>query len=211
MSKLDLKKDLKVFYSPSAKAVQVVEVPRFKFAMIDGQLEAGRQPGDSPEFQEAIQALYGVSYTLKFTSKLRKENPIDYPVMALEGLWWVENGEFDYNRKEDWRWTLMIFQPAHITAEMYAEAIRQLEKKRPDSGPAIRRLRLEEFEEGLSMQILHVGPYSAETVTIEKMLAFAGENGYKVRGKHHEIYMGDPRRAAPEKLKTILRYPIEKA
>ncbi len=101
MIKLDLRKDLKYLYAPSAKKVEIVAVPRFNFAMIDGAIEKDQGPSTSASFQEAMQVLYGISYTLKFTSKLRKDNPIDYPVMALEGLWWVKSGEFSFERKED--------------------------------------------------------------------------------------------------------------
>jgi hypothetical protein len=210
MQKLDLRKDLKHLYAPSAKCVEVVQVPRFQFAMVDGEIEAGCLPGDSPAFQEAVEALYGISYTLKFMSKLRAEDPIDYSVMALEGLWWVEEGEFDITRPGNWKWTVLMMQPAHITAEMYHEALRQLEQKKGDR-PGLSRLRLEEWEEGLCMQIMHVGPYAEEPATIARMHAFAHENGYRLHGKHHEIYLGDPRRTSPEKLKTVLRQPIVKS
>jgi len=209
MQKIDLRKELKHLYRPSAKRVEVVEVPEFQFAMIDGRIEPGAEPGTSQAFQEALQALYGVSYTLKFMSKSRKETPIDYTVMPLEGLWWTETGEFDFDKKDEWQWTAMIMQPDHITPEMFAEAIEQVRKKRGDN-PALAKLRLERFHEGLCMQIMHIGPYAEEPRTVEKMAAFARENGYRLRGKHHEIYLGDPRRARPENLKTILRYPIER-
>jgi len=208
--KIDLRKELKHLYRPSAKKVEVVEVPEFQFAMIDGRIEPGEEPGTSPAFQQALQALYGVSYTLKFMSKQREANPIDYTVMPLEGLWWTASGEFDFGRKDEWLWTAMIMQPDHITPEMFAEAIEQVREKRGDN-PALAKLRLERFREGLCMQIMHIGPYAEEPRTIEKMMAFAQENGYRLRGKHHEIYLGDPRRAKPENLKTILRYPIERA
>ena len=208
METLDLRKQYKHLYQPSARKVELVEVPPFQFAMVDGGLETGVLPGDSTAFQEAVQALYGLSYTLKFASKLRKENPIDYKVMALEGLWWVEEGEFDITQVPPggWRWTAMIMQPDHISEAMFQEALGQLRKKKPS--PGLDRLRLETFEEGLSMQIMHVGPYAEEPATIEKMHAFARENGYNLRGRHHEIYLGDPRSAAPEKLKTVLRQPL---
>ena len=208
MEKLDLRKTYKHLYQPSAKEVTIVEVPRLQFAMIDGQIEAGRAPGDSPSFQQALEALYGISYTLKFASKQRQENPIDYKVMALEGLWWVDSGEFEITDPTNWRWTAMILQPDHITEAMFQQALAQLRRKKP--GPALDKLRLEAFEEGLCMQVMHVGPYAEEPATIARMEAFARENGYVRRGKHHEIYLGDPRRAAPEKLKTVLRQPIEK-
>jgi hypothetical protein len=208
MEKLDLRKKYKHLYQPSAKVVEVVEVPLFQFAMIDGKIEPGHGPGSSPAFQQALEALYGISYTLKFASKLRKENPLDYTVMALEGLWWVENDEFDINRPENWHWTAMMLQPDHISVDMYQEGLEQLRKKKPSL--ALDKIRFETFQEGLSMQIMHIGPYSEEPATIAKMDAFARENGYRLRGKHHEIYLGDPRRAAPEKLKTVLRHPVER-
>ena len=206
MEKLDLRKQFKHLYQPSAKKVELVEVPPFQYAMVDGEIEPGVLPGLSPAFQEAVQALYGITYTLKFMSKLRAENPIDYKVMALEGLWWVDEGDFDITRPGDWRWTVMIMQPDHITETMFQEALEQLRKKKP--GPGLDKLRLETFEEGLSMQIMHIGPYAEEPATIEKMHAFAAENGYSLRGKHHEIYLGDPRTADPAKLKTGLRQPV---
>ena len=204
--KLDLKKDLKQFYAPSPKKIEIVDVPEFQFVMIDGALEPGTAPATSPAFQEAIGALYGAAYTLKFASKLRQEGPIDYPVMALEGLWTVPAGEIDVTRPEGWAWTLMILHPDHITAEMLAEALRKLEVKRPS--PALALLRLERFREGLCIQTMHVGPYADEPQTLARMQSFALENGLTYRGRHHEIYLGDPRLAAPEKLKTVLRQPV---
>lgn len=207
MITLDLRKDLKAYYAPSAKKVELIEVPAFQFVMLDGAIEPGMEPGTSPAFQEAFQALYGISFTLKFESKKRKIDPIDYPVMAMEGLWWVKGGEFDPARKDDWSYTLMMLQPDHITPEMFQKAQEQLYKKHPT--PSVSKLRLERFCEGLSMQIMHVGPYAAEPATIEKMKAFAQEKGLRRRGHHHEIYLGDPRKAAPDKLKTVLRQPVE--
>ena len=208
MKKLDLKKELKRLYRPSAKKVEVVNVPQFNFAMIDGQFKMEESPETSPDFQDALRAVYGVAYTLKFMSKLRQRNPIDYPVMALEGLWWAESGEFNFAQRKNWRWTLMIMQPRHITAKMYQAALEQLKAKKDN--PALARLRWESFREGLCIQIMHVGPYSEEPRTIERLKTFARESGYTLRGKHHEIYLGDPRRARPEKLQTVLRYPVAK-
>lgn len=205
--KLDLKKELKHLYAPSSKKVEAVDVPEFRFLMIDGEMEPGIMPGDSPRFQNAVGVLYGASYTLKFMSKLRQKDPIDYTVMALEGLWWVDSGEFDItNGSEPWKWTLLMMQPDHITEEMLQEALAKMRAK--EDNPEITKLRLERFHEGLCMQIMHVGPYSEEPATIEKMKTFARENGYKPHGKHHEIYLGDPRRAKAENLKTILRQPV---
>ena len=213
MKTLDLKKDLKYLYLPSAKKVEIVQVPRLQFAMIDGAIEKGYEPGNSPSFQEATQALYGISYTLKFMLKKRKTNAIDYPVMALEGLWWVENGVFDITVKDNWFYTLMILQPDLITQDIFEEAREQVRRKRGDS-LALSKLCLMNFEEGLCMQTMHIGPYATEPATVERIRAFALENGYRdsvgLGGKHHEIYLGDPRKADPAKLKTVLRHPIEK-
>jgi hypothetical protein len=209
MTQLDLRKQWKHLYAPSARAVALVDVPELKFVMIDGRIEPGEAPGTSPGFGEDMAALYSAAYTLKFMSKLRKEDPIDYPVMALEGLWWVEDGKFDITIKDNWVYTVMIMQPDHITAAMFAEAVAQAAKKKPN--PALSRLRLETFREGLCVQTMHIGPYSTEPATMARMQGWAAENGYRLVGRHHEIYMGDPRRADPEKLKTVLRHPVEHA
>jgi hypothetical protein len=207
--KLDLRKELKPFMSPHANKVELVEIPRFQFAMIDGEIEPGHGPGTSPAFSEALEALYGISYTLKFMLKLREADPIDYPVCGLEGLWWVEGTDFDILRPNGWCYTVMIMQPDLITPELYQDGLSRLKKKR-GSKPGFDRMRLESFQEGLCVQTMHIGPYSKEMETIARMDAFSAEKGYRKTGKHHEIYMGDPRRAAPDKLKTILRHPVEK-
>ena len=213
MKTLDLKKDLKYLYQPSAKKPEILKVPKLQFVMLDGAVEKGKEPGNSPGFQDATQAIYGISYTLKFMLKKRRANPIDYPVMALEGLWWVEDGVFDITVKDNWFYTLMILQPDIITKEIFAEGLAQVRKKKGDS-PLLSKLRLANFEEGLCVQAMHVGPYATEPATIERMRTFALENGYRDRvgpnGKHHEIYLGDPRKADPSKLKTVLRHPLEK-
>jgi len=209
MTQLDLRKQWKHLYAPSAKKIELVDVPEFKFVMLDGRIEPGDAPGTSPGFGEAMGALYGAAYTLKFMSKLRKEDPIDYPVMALEGLWWVEDGKFDITVKDNWVYTLMLMQPDHITPAMFGEALAQAAKKRPN--PALSRLRLASFREGLCVQTMHLGPYDTEPATIERMRLWAAENGYQLAGKHHEIYLGDPRRAEPEKLKTVLRHGVAHA
>jgi hypothetical protein len=220
LKKIDLRKELQHLYRPSAKQVELVRVPKFNFVMVDGQIEPGQAPGTSPAFGEALAALYGVAYTLKFMSKLRKMDPIDYPVMALEALWWVEDGLFDIARPDNWCWRAMILQPDHITRQMFAEALDKLKQKKPS--PAVDKLRLKPYLEGLCLQTLHVGPYSTEPATVGRMQAFAAEQGYTERHEHvlrhghlvvydhHEIYLGDPRRAKPEKLQTILRHPVKK-
>ena len=214
MQKLDLRKDLKYLYQPSAKKIEVVDVPSMKFLMIDGAIEPNERPGESPLFQECMSALYGVAYTLKFTAKLRKQDPLDYPVMASEGLWWVEDGIFDIEKPGNWKYTLMIMQPDQVTAAMFADALAQLRKKKGDQ-PGFARLRLEKLREGKCVQVMHIGPYATEPATLEKMSAYMAENGLRDRvglgGRHHEIYMGNPLRADPSKLKTVLRHPVEKA
>lgn len=205
--KLDLKKEYRHLYSPSAKEVEVVDVPELQFLMIEGRIEEGLGPDESAAFQADIGAVYGVAYGLKFMSKLREENPIDYTVMALEGLWTTESGHFEFGNTEDpWLYTLMMMQPDHIDHEMFEHAVEEAGEKHPN--PSLAKLRLERWREGRSIQIMHKGPYSEEPATIEKMDAFAEEHGYRLRGRHHEIYLGDPRRAKPENLKTILRHPI---
>jgi len=213
MEKLDLKKDLKAYYAPSAKKVEFIQVPRFNFLMIDGAIEPGEAPGTSPLFQENNGALYGIAYTLKFMLKKRQNDPFDYPVMALEGLWDVRDGKFDINIKDNWDYTLMIMVPDLITPDIFEQALVQLRRKKGNQ-PAFERLRLEAFEEGPCVQVMHIGPYDTEPATLEKMQEFMKANGYQdlvgMGGKHHEIYLGDPRRAAPEKLKTVLRHPVKK-
>ena len=213
MQKLDLKKDLKYLYAPSAKKIEVVEVPGMNFLMIDGAIEPGQAPGTSPLFAEAMQALYAAAYTLRFSIKLRKENPVEYPVMALEGLWWVEDGTFDIRQPGNWKYTVMIMQPDLVTREDFSGALKQMRKKKGDQ-PAFARLRLERFAEGLAVQTIHIGPYASEPATVDRMTAFMQANGCEdlvgLGGKHHEIYMGDPRRADPAKLKTVLRHPVRR-
>lgn len=213
MKILDLKKQYKHLYQPSAKKIEIIQVPKLQFAMVDGYIEKGSEPGKSPSFAEATQALYSLSYTLKFTFKKRKTNAIDYPVMALEGLWWVEDGKFEIFRKDNWFYTLMIMQPEIITPDLFEEAREQVCKKKGDS-EMLSKACLAYFEEGLCVQTMHVGPYATEPATIERMRQVLQENGLQdnvgPNGKHHEIYLSDPRKAAPDKMKTVLRHPVVK-
>ncbi len=206
MRTIDLRKEFKHLYQPSAKAPVLVEVPDLQFLMIDGEMEPGLLPGDSPAFAAAIGALYGAAYTLKFMFKRAKEDPVDFPVLALEGLWWADDGDVDLTRPGAWRWRLMILTPDVVTSESFETASGQLREKHPEA--PVERLRLERFAEGLSVQMMHVGPYADEPRTFELMRTFAASQGFSLCGKHHEIYLGDPRRAAPEKLKTVLRHPV---
>lgn len=202
--KLDLRTALKPLYTASAKTAALVEIPALKYLMIDGD-----GPPASPEFQQAIEALYGLTYTIKFT--LKSEKPArDFTVMPLEGLWTSSDGEFNIAKPETWSWTLMIVQPEFITLAMVKAATAKLRERRGDI-PAIARVRLESWKEGKVVQQLHLGPYNAELPTINALHEFARTRGLELTGKHHEIYMSDPRRSAPEKLKTILRHPVRKA
>ena len=201
-AKLDLKKERKHLYRPSAKKCAFVDVPAMNYLVVDG---AG-DPNTSPEFQAATEALYAVSYALKFAIK-KGESAIDYTVMPLEGLWWSEDMvRFSVEDKSDWFWTLMIRQPDFVTAEQVDAAMQQAAAKK--DLPAVDRLRFEVYKEGLSAQIMHIGPYAAEAPSIAALHAFIAESGHHLRGKHHEIYLSDPRRAALEKMKTIIRQPV---
>jgi len=203
VTKIDLRKELKQLYNPPAKEVVLVEVPDMNFLMVDG---SGDQ-NTAQEYQDALNALYNVSYTLKFL--IKKEMSIDYPVMALKGLWWTNNMlEFSMDNKDIWQWTSMIMQPGCVTAELVTRVCEELKQKK--DLPALSKLRFERFHEGVSAQIMHIGPYTAEKPTIEKLHAYMQAHGYEFNGKHHEIYLGDPRRAAPEKLKTVLRQPVKR-
>jgi hypothetical protein len=200
MLKLDFKKDFKELYSPPSKEAVLLEVPPLNYLMIDGT----GNPNTSPQYQEAIEALYTLSYTLKFM--LKKSGELDYSVSPLEGLWWSDNmDDFIQANKDNWKWTMMIRQPEQITPALLAEAVAQAEKKK--DLPNLRQVRLESFEEGLVAQIMYFGPYAEEGPTIQRLHSFIRENGYSLAGKHHEIYLSDPRRTAPEKLRTIIRQP----
>ncbi len=209
--KIDFKKKDKELYKASSKTPGFVTVPKMQFLMIDGE----GHPGLSEQFSQATESLYGLAYTLKFLFKEREkpEGYFDYVVPPLEGLWWMKDGppkdgQAIKANKSDWRWTLMIRQPDFFTKEMIEEARGLLkEKKNP---VLLNQLYIKPFEEGLSVQIMYIGPYDQEMPTIERMHQYAQENGYQLRDKHHEIYLSDPRRTAPEKLKTILRHPVEK-
>jgi len=203
MEKLDLKNTLKYLYEPSAREFSIVDVPAMNFIMIDGH----GNPNTSVEYAESLQALYTAAYTLKF--KVKKEMSVDFPVMASEGLWWMdEMREFSVARKDDWKWTMMIMQPEIITTQLFAQAVEEAAKKKTQ--PTLSRLRLESFQEGLAAQIMYFGPYADEGPTISRMHEFIEKSGYVLFGKHHEIYLGDPRRSAPEKLRTVIRQPMRK-
>jgi hypothetical protein len=199
-AKIDPKRQLKQLYS-ARQAPELVDVPELSFLMIDGHGD----PNRSPRYQAAVEALYAVSYTLKFAIK-RGGGP-DYTVAPLEGLWWTEDmANFSVQAKSDWDWTMMIMQPAEATPELIEETTREVAQSK--QLPAAAELRLRRYAEGASAQILHLGPYADEGPTIARLHAFIQEHGYQMRGKHHEIYLRDPRRTAPERLKTIIRQPV---
>lgn len=195
------KKLLKALYSPSDKRCEVVDAPEMAFLMLDGVGD----PNDSPSFEAAMQALYSVSYALKFAVK--KAGGEEYAVMPLEGLWWTEDGaDVDYIARGNWRWTLMIVQPEFITRAEVEAAMAEAGRKKELL--ALDRLRFERFHEGRAAQVMHIGPYADEPPTIERLHRFVADSGWELHGRHHEVYLSDPRRADPAKMKTILRHPI---
>jgi hypothetical protein len=205
MDKIDFKKEYKNLFNPPSKEVVIVEVPSFSYLMVDGS----GNPNTSQAYKDAVETLFGVSYALKFMVKKGKQ-AVDFGVLPLEGLWWADNPlSFVADDKDAWKWTAMIMQPTKfVTKATVKEALEQLKKKK--TLPALAKLRFEDFQEGLSVQIMHLGPFSEEKATIERMHSFIRQNGYVLSGKHHEIYLSNPQKVAPEKMKTILRQPIKK-
>jgi hypothetical protein len=202
--KIDLRKELKHLYGPSAREVVEVEVPEMRFLMVDGEGD----PNTAEAFGEAVEALYSLSYALKFAVK--KEEGLDYGVMPLEGQWWTEKGKTDLEEiqadRSLWKWTLMIMQPDWISEKRFEQALATTTKKKDLA--ALAGIRFEPFREGRVAQVMHVGPFAEEGPTIERVDHFIGERGGIMRGKHHEIYLNDFRRTAPERLKTIIRHPF---
>ena len=205
MVKIDFKKEYKDLYSSSSKEVVIVEVPAFNYLMIDGV----GNPNTSEPYREVVETLFAVSYALKFMVK-KSGQAVDYGVLPLEGLWWADSlAAFVEGDKDKWKWTAMIMQPKNLVTDLLVkEAVDQVQKKK--NLPALGKLRFEEFDEGLAVQIMHLGPFSEEKTTVENMRVFIKRSGYVPVGKHHEIYLSDPRKVAPERLKTVLRQPIKK-
>ena len=173
------------------------------FLMIDGCGD----PNTSQEYAEAVRALYALAYALKFKVK-KSAAGLDYMVMPLEGLWWADDfSNFKAGNKDTWKWTMMILQPEVVTAKLFAEALPEVEKKKGLA--ALSKVRFESYHEGLSAQILHIGPYADEEPTVAKLHGFISDGGHQLRGKHHEIYLGDPRKSAPAKLQTVIRQPMQ--
>ncbi|ADZ09891.1 Protein of unknown function DUF2174 [Methanobacterium lacus] len=206
IAKIDLKKENRELYYPKKGQVNLIDVPEMNFLLLDGEGD----PNTSQEYQNAMETIFPVSYKVKFMSK--KELDRDYVVMPLEGLWWTDNMEdFSVEDKDGWKWTVMIRQPDFIDIEMVNSVVEEISKKK--ELPSIKQLRLEKFREGKSAQILHVGPFSEEGPTVEKLHEYIEANGYSFDGsldgtKHHEIYLSDIRRSKPENLKTVIRQPV---
>jgi hypothetical protein len=205
MQTVDLKKQLKPLFGAPAASPIVVDVPAMKYLMIDGEGD----PNTSPQFAAAVGALYSVAYTLKFSLKKAPE-PIDFPVMPLEGLWWADDmSAFRMADRDAWKWTLMIVLPGVVTAAMVKRAVAVAEARRPN--PEFAHVRLERFKEGRAAQLMHIGPYNTEGANIQRLHDFIAAGGGRPAGKHHEIYLSDMRRTPPEKLKTIIRQSFVRA
>ncbi|MFE5408652.1 GyrI-like domain-containing protein [Microbacterium sp. NPDC056569] len=205
MTKVDLKKSIAAYTAPRG-AFEIVDVPPLRYLMVDGHGD----PNTSEQYGEAVAAVFGVAYKLKFLSKA--ELGRDYVVMPLEGLWWSDDmATFTTDRdKSRWSWTMMSLVPEWIDADLVERARAAATTK--GGSPAVDRLRLAELAEGRSVQTLHIGSYDDETPVLAEMHdRFIPASGLRMRGLHHEIYLADPRRTAPEKLRTILRQPVEPA
>lgn len=203
MAKLDLKKEYKNLFLPKKDVFTIVDVPPLQYLMVDGKGD----PNTAPEFIEAVSALFGVAYTTKFMLS-RRDKSMDYGVAPLEGLWWADDmNAFCEMHKDDWKWTMMIMQPDFITQDIIKEGLELYKTKKKISGDV--PIRLETLKEGKVVQTLYFGAYKDEAPVIAAMHEFIKANGMHPAGKHHEIYLGDPKRVVPEKLKTILRQPVK--
>lgn len=202
MEKIDLRRQFKHLYQPSAKEIAEVQVPAFTFLMIDGQGD----PNTSIAYAQAVEALFSVSYAARFMVK-KGPTQQDYAVMPLEGLWWADDlAAFGQGDRASWRWTMMIMQPSFVPQALLKTAMAEVGARK--QLPGVARLRIEQFEEGTCAQILHVGPFSTEGPTIERLHAHI-EARSGLRGKHHEIYLTDIRRADPSRWKTVIRQPMK--
>ena len=200
--KLDLFKEHKADYAASKKTAAIVEPSVGTYLASEG-----RGAPEDDEFQTRIGAMYAMAYTVKMTSKFAGR---DYKVAPLEAIWWHEGNELDFSKvpRGRWRWKLLIRTPEFITEGKLQAARQALDAK--GKGLFVDQVALESLDEGPCVQMLHVGPYDQEAVTIEAMAAFAEGEGLALHGRHHEIYLSDPRRTAPQRLKTILRHPVRR-
>ncbi|MFI6689714.1 GyrI-like domain-containing protein [Streptomyces sp. NPDC050485] len=196
---IDFKKVHKALYTATASPA-LLDAPQLAVLAVDG---VGDPSGTV--YREAVEALYGVSYALRFA--LKKAGVITYPVMPLEGLWWgSEDRELITQSRDTWNWTMLIMQPPDVTRELAAQAIAATAKKKATA--ALQEIRLQQLTEGRCAQILHSGPYSEEAGTVDRLVSHLHQHGYQISGKHHEIYLSNPTRSTPDKLRTIIRYPV---
>lgn len=200
MTTIDLKRVERRHYTAGADP-ELIQLPAMSYLMIDGFGD----PGSVPAYIEAIETLYPVSYTIR--TELRDTTGVAYVVAPLEGLWWSENMEsFTADNKDEWLWTMMIRQPDDVTTEMAAHAIETVSrKKRPAAGD---RIRFDVLDEALAAQVMHRGPYRDEGPTVRRLHDFIADQDLERVGKHHEIYLSDPRKTAPEKMRTVIRQPV---
>ena len=203
MQKTDYKKELKHLYGGKVGQQVVVDAPAMNFLMIDGKGD----PNTSQEYADAVQTLYPVAYAIKFACKRELEQ--DFGVMPLEGLWWSEDmRNFGTADKSNWLWTAMIMQPDMVTATLVERAVEKTRNKK--NLPSLDKLRFETYDEGRAAQVMYVGPYADEGATIAMLHEFIAKQGGRLEGAkhHHEIYLSDPRRTDPSKLKTVIRQPF---
>lgn len=200
--KVDFRKTLGAYYNPPKGPFHLIDVPSMNFLMLDGRGD----PNKSLDYQLAIEALYSLSYGIKFAQKAQG---VDYIVPPLEGLWWMENmNEFSLANKDRWEWTMMIMQPQGVTLEVVDKVRKDKYKKKKNE--MLQKIRFEKYHEGLSVQVLYTGAYRNEGPTIAEMHRFINDNGYRMHGKHHEVYLSDIRKTSADKLQTVLRQPISK-
>jgi hypothetical protein len=199
-TKLDLKKTYADLYTVSSKKVSEIVVPPLQLLSLEGKGD----PNRSVSFKKAIEVLYALSYTLKF---MYKKLGTDYTVMPLEGLWWAEDmSDFSAGKKDNWFWKIFIVHPDVVTKDAYLKAVQVVKEKKHLE--LVEQVSFKTFAEGNAAQILHVGPFSTEEENIQKIHDYIQQHGYTLQGKHHEIYLNDSRKTAPEKLKTIIRQPF---
>ncbi len=199
MTKSDLIKEYKSYYKAGIKPERV-SFNKIPYLTLEGK---GAPAGS--EFVDKVQALYPMAYGLK---KFYKNMGKDFGVPKLEGLWWVEEDRPALEvPREEWHWKLMIRMPDFVKEEVFVSVQNEVAEKKKNK--LIREIRFEAILDGQCVQMMHIGPYSTEPETIRAILSFIDENGLTVNGLHHEIYLSDPRKTAPEKMKTIIRYPVK--
>ena len=204
--KYDVKRARRDLYAPSATDFAFVDVPPMQYLAVDGQGD----PNRAPAYAEAVEALFGVAYALKFAG--RSTLGRDVVVAPLEGLWWADDpGAFTTNDRDAWNWTLLVNQPDWVDDDAVAASVDAVRAKR-GATPSLGALRLRRLDEGRAVQILHVGSYADEAPTLARLHdEWMPQHGVAFNGPHHEIYLSDARRTAPEKLRTVLRQPVRPA